>query len=224
MEDATLRRRHARALPRRCAAPGSTTSASSCRRTCKRTLRDIAELRDLRPSVRLCKGIYVEPRVDRLPATPTSCAASFVACLDALLDGGSRVGDRDPRRAPARASRSRASPASATTATSSRCCSACARRRASELVAAGHRLRVYVPFGQRWYEYSLRRLQENPQMAGVIAKATVGRDGRPRRRGEAAPRLRRQREAAVDDQRLAADHLRVGRAEERDGAGDVLRA
>jgi hypothetical protein len=32
-----------------------------------------------------------------------------------------------------------------------------------------------VPFGQRWYEYSLRRLQENPQMAGVIAKATLAR-------------------------------------------------
>ena len=47
--------------------------------------------------------------------------------------------------------------------------------RATELVAAGHPLRVYVPFGQRWYEYSLRRLQENPHMAGVIAKATMAR-------------------------------------------------
>jgi proline dehydrogenase len=48
-------------------------------------------------------------------------------------------------------------------------------RRASELVAAGHRLRVYVPFGEHWYQYSLRRLQENPAMAGTIARATVGR-------------------------------------------------
>ena len=47
--------------------------------------------------------------------------------------------------------------------------------RATELVQAGHAVRVYVPFGRRWYEYSLRRLQENPRMAGVIAKATVGR-------------------------------------------------
>ena len=44
-----------------------------------------------------------------------------------------------------------------------------------ELVAAGTALRVYVPFGPHWYEYSLRRLQENPQMAGVIAKATMAR-------------------------------------------------
>ena len=47
--------------------------------------------------------------------------------------------------------------------------------RASELVAAGHRLRVYVPYGEQWYGYSLRRLQENPAMAGTIARATLGR-------------------------------------------------
>ena len=48
-------------------------------------------------------------------------------------------------------------------------------RRASELVAEGHRLRVYVPYGDRWYEYSLRRLQENPALATMLAKATAGR-------------------------------------------------
>ena len=41
-----------------------------------------------------------------------------------------------------------------------------------ELVAAGHRLRVYVPFGPHWYEYSLRRLQENPRIAGYVAAET----------------------------------------------------
>jgi proline dehydrogenase len=47
--------------------------------------------------------------------------------------------------------------------------------RADELVADGHRLRVYVPYGQHWYEYSLRRLQENPKIAGYVAADTVGR-------------------------------------------------
>ena len=47
--------------------------------------------------------------------------------------------------------------------------------RADELVAAGHRLRIYVPFGQHWYEYSLRRLQENPKIAGYVAADTVAR-------------------------------------------------
>ena len=41
------------------------------------------------------------------------------------------------------------------------------------LVAEGHRVRIYVPYGQKWYEYSLRRLQENPALAGMIARETV---------------------------------------------------
>ncbi|TDI11862.1 MAG: proline dehydrogenase [Acidobacteria bacterium] len=38
------------------------------------------------------------------------------------------------------------------------------------LVDAGHRLRVYIPFGDRWYEYSMRRLKENPRIAVYILK------------------------------------------------------
>ena len=37
------------------------------------------------------------------------------------------------------------------------------------IVADGHRLRIYVPYGRQWYEYSLRRLQENPKIAGYVA-------------------------------------------------------
>ena len=57
--------------------------------------------------------------------------------------------------------------------------------RADELVAAGHRVRIYVPFGTQWYEYSLRRLQENPKIAGYVA-ARHARQlfGRPRRQSD----------------------------------------
>ncbi len=47
--------------------------------------------------------------------------------------------------------------------------------RADELVAAGHRLRVYVPYGTHWYQYSVRRLQENPKLAGYAARDLFGR-------------------------------------------------
>ncbi len=40
-----------------------------------------------------------------------------------------------------------------------------------KLISEGHRLRVYIPFGKDWYAYSIRRLKENPQMAGHIFKA-----------------------------------------------------
>ena len=56
--------------------------------------------------------------------------------------------------------------------------------RANELVREGHRLRIYVPFGEHWYAYSLRRLQENPKIAGYIASDTLGRLV-PRRNGSA---------------------------------------
>lgn len=34
----------------------------------------------------------------------------------------------------------------------------------------GYKLRVYVPYGRRWYEYSTRRLKENPKVAAAVAR------------------------------------------------------
>jgi len=39
------------------------------------------------------------------------------------------------------------------------------------IVAQGHTMRVYVPFGTKWFAYCTRRLKENPKMAGMIIKA-----------------------------------------------------
>jgi proline dehydrogenase len=44
-------------------------------------------------------------------------------------------------------------------------------KRRDQIVQDGHRIRIYVPFGEQWYAYSSRRLQENPQMAWYITKA-----------------------------------------------------
>ena len=41
----------------------------------------------------------------------------------------------------------------------------------SRVIRDGHRMRVYVPFGEHWYRYSIRRFKENPQMAGYVLKA-----------------------------------------------------
>jgi proline dehydrogenase len=40
-----------------------------------------------------------------------------------------------------------------------------------EIMRDGHRLRIYVPFGEQWYAYSMRRLKENPHMAWYITKS-----------------------------------------------------
>ena len=39
-----------------------------------------------------------------------------------------------------------------------------------KLMQEGNKIRVYVPYGDNWYDYSIRRLKENPKMAGYIIK------------------------------------------------------
>jgi proline dehydrogenase len=41
----------------------------------------------------------------------------------------------------------------------------------ASIVSEGHTMRVYVPFGKKWFGYSTRRLKENPKMASHIIKA-----------------------------------------------------
>jgi len=139
----------------------------------KRTLHDIADLRELRPSVRLCKGIYIEPASIAFRDAEV-VRRSFVAALDALLDGGSRVAIATHDEALLGASLERIA-SLPHDGYEFQMLLGVREGRASELVTEGHPLRVYVPYGQRWYEYSLRRLQENPHMAGVIARATLAR-------------------------------------------------
>jgi len=49
-------------------------------------------------------------------------------------------------------------------------------KRRDQVVAEGHRMRIYVPFGASWYSYSMRRFQENPQIARYVLQAIVSRN------------------------------------------------
>ena len=42
--------------------------------------------------------------------------------------------------------------------------------RLESLLESGYRVRVYVPFGPDWFDYSIRRLKENPDIAGYVLK------------------------------------------------------
>jgi proline dehydrogenase len=148
----------------------------------RRTIRDIRELAPYTPNVRLCKGIYVEPPLIAYQGYD-EVRQNFVRSLDELLRAGSYVG----------------------VATHDKFLISEGLRLVQEhgltpeqyefqmllgvtpyagdrLVRDGHRHRVYVPFGRQWYRYSLRRLQENPKIAGYIASDTLSRlfgaDGR----------------------------------------------
>ena len=139
----------------------------------RRTLDDVQALGDLRPSVRLCKGIYLEPATIAFTDFE-AVRAHFLRCLDALLDAECYVGVATHDEwligeALARVEQLEPSEYEFQMLLGVR------EQRAGELVESSHRLRVYVPFGEHWYQYSLRRLQENPAMAGTVARATVGR-------------------------------------------------
>jgi len=141
----------------------------------KRTPADLAELAELRPNVRLCKGIYLE-RAEIAYRDFDSIRAGFVQALEGLLELGCYVGvathdewllEQGERLVAARGLGREeyefqmllgVRPALG-----------------DQLVRGGHRLRIYTPFGRHWYAYSLRRLQENPKLAGYIAADTVGR-------------------------------------------------
>lgn len=40
-----------------------------------------------------------------------------------------------------------------------------------DINAKGYKIRIYVPYGEHWYHYSVRRLQENPKVAWYITKS-----------------------------------------------------
>jgi proline dehydrogenase len=141
----------------------------------RRTLDDVHALADLQPSVRICKGIYLEP--GSIAFTDYEAVrANFVRCLDALLEAGCYVGVATHDEWLIGESLTRISQRGlGPLEYELQMLLGVREERRAELVEEGHRLRVYVPFGEHWYRYSLRRLQENPAMAGTIAKATAGR-------------------------------------------------
>ena len=141
--------------------------------------RSLADVRALPAgaNVRLCKGIYVEPREiaykDRAVVN-----RNYVRLLEELLDRGFYVGIAthdeelvwqaadlvDRRRLPRQAYEFQM-------------LLGVDRDLRSLIRKEGHRLRVYVPFGSHWYAYSLRRLKENPRIAGYVFLSLFGRRG-----------------------------------------------
>jgi len=136
-----------------------------------RTIADINGLLPLVPNIRICKGIYREPREIAWKEFET-IRANFIFAAEKLLTSGAYVGiaTHDPHLVWAGMQivdrlgldRDRyefqmllgVDPE---------------LRRI--ILANGHRLRVYVPYGRDWYPYSIRRLRENPTVAHHVVRA-----------------------------------------------------
>jgi proline dehydrogenase len=132
--------------------------------------------------VRLCKGIYVEPPLIAYRDFD-AVRQNFVLSLRELLRGGSYVGiATHDRWLISEGLRLVQEHGLAPEQYEFQMLLGVTEHAANRLVRDGHRLRVYVPFGSHWYGYSVRRLQENPKIAGYIAADTMNRlfgaDGR----------------------------------------------
>jgi len=136
--------------------------------------RTLGDLRGL-DNVRLCKGIYIEsPEIAYREFE--AVRANYRRCLETLVDQGAYVAIATHDEALIEhALQVVAAAGLPPDRYEFQMLLGVRPDRADRLVADGHRLRVYVPYGRDWYAYSVRRLQENPAVAGHIASDTVAR-------------------------------------------------
>ena len=141
----------------------------------RRSLADVRRLAKVQANVRLCKGVYLEPR-EIAWTEPQIIRDHFCVLLEELFRGGCRVaiathdewlvfqasrliekfglGPEDYEFQMLHG----------------------VRPRLREIVRkAGHRVRVGVPFGPEWLPYSLRRLRKNPEIARHVLRAAFSR-------------------------------------------------
>jgi proline dehydrogenase len=139
----------------------------------KRTVADAASLAGA--SVRLCKGIYIEPEEIQF-RDDEAVRVSFVNALEALFDGGcyAAVATHDDWLVE-QALRLLHERNLARDRYEFQLLLGIRPELGDRLAREGHRVRIYVPYGRKWYEYSLRRLKENPKVAGYIAVDTINR-------------------------------------------------
>jgi len=141
----------------------------------KRTVEDVRALAELKPNIRLCKGIYLE-RPEIAYRDYDAVRANFVQALEELWNGGSYVGvATHDEYLLEQAQREAALRGLGREDFEFQMLLGVRPALGDALVRQGHQLRIYTPFGRDWYEYSLRRLQENPRIAGYVATDTFNR-------------------------------------------------
>ena len=143
----------------------------------RRSEQDVAELMNSGPTdVRLCKGIYIEPEEIAF-YDADEIRDSFSELLDQLFEGGAKrvgIATHDPVLV-ARAEESIRKWGVDKDRYEFQMLLGVAGTLRRKLVKKGHALRVYVPFGELWYNYSIRRLRENPNIAGHIIRNLFSR-------------------------------------------------
>jgi len=148
-------------------------SALSFNRACveAQTTSKIYWIRSGPTYIRLCKGIYLEPETVAFNDAD-QIRRSYCELLEQLLAGGVQkvgIATHDPALVEFAVEYINSKNIDRTRYEFQMLLGVAESLR-GRLVAAGHPLRVYVPFGERWFAYSVRRLRENPEIAGHIVR------------------------------------------------------
>jgi proline dehydrogenase len=141
----------------------------------RRTPLDLETLAPLKPRVRLVKGAYAEP-VEVAQRGKNEIRAQFKFLTDWLFRHGSdpAFGTHDDALI-AYARKSAVEAGKGPEEFEFQFLYGIRRDLQQELVAKGHRVRVYVPFGAAWYPYLTRRMAERPANLLFFLRALVGR-------------------------------------------------
>ncbi len=141
----------------------------------RRTPLDLETLAPLKPRVRLVKGAYAEP-VELAQQGKREIRAQYKFLTDWLFRHGSEpaFGTHDDELI-AYASTAAAEAGKRPDEYEFQFLYGIRRDLQQELVANGHRVRVYVPFGSAWYPYLTRRMAERPANLLFFLRALMGR-------------------------------------------------
>ena len=136
----------------------------------RRTLDDVNKLVNINANLRLCKGIYIEPKSIAF-RDPAIVNYNFNYNLEKILSTGCYVGiaTHDEKLIWHALSMIDKLDLKKDEYEFQMLLGVTEDLR-DILVAAGHRMRIYVPFGEHWHAYSMRRLKENPSIAASIVK------------------------------------------------------
>ncbi len=143
-----------------------------------RTLADVERAVELKCRVRICKGAYKEPAAVAYP-DKKDVDANYVKCMHALLERGTypALATHDPALV-TEAQRFVAEHGISADRFEFQMLYGVRRDLQEQLVRAGFRVRVYVPFGTQWYPYLMRRLAERPAnvafITGNVLREMVG--------------------------------------------------
>ena len=140
----------------------------------RRTLDDIEKLSDGLLHFRLCKGIYNEPRTVAFKDMAI-INRSFVCCLERMFEKKAYVGiATHDEKLVFEAQQLIKKFGLKRDEYEFQMLLGVDPELRDMLVAQGHRLRIYVPFGESWLPYSKRRLKENPSIARHALKQMFG--------------------------------------------------